>query len=245
VILPHGVGPKHAPELPLVVSPHGRGVEPQANVKLWGDLPAQGNFAVVCPEGQGRKIRLDSWGWRRNIDDLVRMPDIVSETLPWFRRAQNRTYALGGSMGGQETLLLVARRPAWLRAAAAFDSACDMPRRYRDFPKIPNGIGLRRSAVREIGGTPDTNPVGWALRSPIAFARRIAFSQVPLQIWWSDKDQIVLDQAHHSQALYERIKQLNPHAPVKPVFGHWLHSAEMRATTLLPQALVDMGLLAE
>jgi pimeloyl-ACP methyl ester carboxylesterase len=150
----------------------------------------------------------------------------------------------GGSMGGQETLLLVARRPSWLAGAAAFDSPTDMPRRYRDFPELENGVALRRSAVREIGGTPATNPVGWALRSPIAWARRIAHSGVPLQIWWSDKDQIVTDQEHHSEALYNRIKQLNRHARVTPVFGHWLHSAEYRATALLPQALQEFGLLA-
>jgi len=119
-----------------------------------------------------------------------------------------------------------------------------MPRRYRDFPKIPGGAALRRSAVEEIGGTPETNPVGWALRSPIAHARRIARSGVPLQIWWSDRDQIVIDQEHQSQALYERVMAINPEAPVKPVFGHWRHSAEYRADRLLPRALEDFGLLA-
>jgi poly(3-hydroxybutyrate) depolymerase len=243
VILPSNVGPHNAPELPLVISPHGRGVDARANVKLWGDLPAQGRFAVVNPEGQGRKLELYSWGWRRQIDDLVRMPDVVVEALPWFRRAPRRTYAIGGSMGGQETLLVVARRPSWLAGAAAFDSACDMPRRYRDFPKIPGGAHLQALAREEIGGTPDTNPVGYALRSPLAWARRIASSPAPLQLWWSDRDQIVVDQRHQSQALFDRIVHLNPEAPVDPVVGHWLHSAEFRATTQLPDSLRRFGLL--
>jgi poly(3-hydroxybutyrate) depolymerase len=244
VLVPDGVGPRHAEPLALVISPHGRGVDAATNVKVWGDLPDRGRFAVINPEGQGRTLELYSWGYRRQIDDLLRMPAIVRETLPWFRVAPRRVYAIGGSMGGQETLLVVARQPGWLAGAAAFDSPTDMPRRYRDFPRIPGGAHLQELAREEIGGTPDTNPVGYALRSPIAWARRIAFSNVPLQLWWSDADQIVVDQAHQSQAFYDRVKQLNPHAPVTPVTGHWRHSAEFRATTQLPQSLEQLGLLA-
>ena len=38
----------------------------------------------------------------------------------------HRIYAFGGSMGGQETLLLVALHPRLLAGAAAFDPATDM-----------------------------------------------------------------------------------------------------------------------
>jgi hypothetical protein len=145
-------------------------------------------------------------------------------------------------MGGQETLLLVARRPDWLAAAAAFDAPTDMARRYHDFPELPNGASLQERAREEIGGTPDTNPVGYALRSPIAWARKIAFSGKPLQIWWSTKDQIVTNQAAQSAALYARIHQLNPHAPVTKVVGTWKHSHEMRWDTRLPEALRTLGL---
>jgi len=108
---------------------------------------------VINPQGQGRKLGLYSWGYREQIRDLLRMPKIVCETLPWFQVEPRRVYALGGSMGGQETLLLVAHRPDWLAGAAAFDSPTDMARRYHDFPLIPNGKGLqalarRRSAAR-------------------------------------------------------------------------------------------------
>lgn len=245
VLLPKDVGPKHAPPLPLVVSPHGRGVRPRANAALWGDLPGRGRFAVICPEGQGRRLKLYSWGWRRQIDDLIRMPTIIRETLPWFRLAPHSTFVIGGSMGGQETLLVVARRPRWLRAAAAFDSATDLVRRYHDFGALSNGATLRRLASTEIGGTPRTNPRGWGLRSPLAWARRIAFANVPLQLWWSTADQIVVDQRHQSEALYRRIVALNPEAEVTRVRGHWRHTAEFRATTQLPRALRSLGLLPE
>jgi poly(3-hydroxybutyrate) depolymerase len=240
--MPSDIGPNHATPLPLVVSPHGRGVDALTNTHLWGDLPGQWRFAVINPEGQGRKLELYSWGYRRQIDDLVRMPTIVRETLPWFRIQSNRVYAVGGSMGGQETLLLVARTPDWLAGAAAFDAATDMARRYHDFPLIPNGMALQELAREEIGGTPDTNPVAYALRSPIAFARKIAFSWKPLQMWWSTQDQIVVDQAVQSAALFNRIKQLNPKASVTSVVGTWLHSQEMTASARLPEALEALGL---
>jgi poly(3-hydroxybutyrate) depolymerase len=245
VVLPADVQPGHAPALPLVISPHGRGVDALVNVKLWGDLPAQGRFAVINPEGQGRKLQLYSWGYRGQIADLLRMPKIVEETLPWLRIDLDRVYVVGGSMGGHETLLVVAHTPDWLAGAAAFDSATDMARRYRDFAVLSNGKGLQELAREEIGGTPDTNPVGYALRSPMAWARKIAFSWKPLQMWWSLADQIVVDQTHQSAALYERIKTLNPHAPVEAVTGFWQHSAEMRSTTLLPQSLRKLGLLPD
>jgi pimeloyl-ACP methyl ester carboxylesterase len=241
VILPAQWGPEHNPPLPLVISPHGRGVPAATNVKLWGELAADGPFAVINPDGHGRVLPLHSWGYRRQIDDLARMEQIAKATLPWFRTRPHSVYCFGGSMGGQETLLLVAQHPSLLAGAAAFDSACDMPRRYRDFARL--GRGLQELCREEVGGTPETNVVGYALRSPIAYGRRIAFSGVPLQIWWSVNDQVVRDQEHESGALYRRIKELNPKAPVRAVVGTWSHSAEMTAKTRLPEALRTFGLL--
>ena len=39
-------------------------------------------------------------------------------------------------MGGQETLLLVARYPHLLAGAAAFDPVVDFALQYRDFPRL-------------------------------------------------------------------------------------------------------------
>ena len=39
--------------LPLVISPHGRGVGAAANMRIWGDLPGEGGFAVINPSGEG------------------------------------------------------------------------------------------------------------------------------------------------------------------------------------------------
>jgi poly(3-hydroxybutyrate) depolymerase len=230
--------------LPLVVAPHGRGVTPQATAKLWGDLPAHGRFAVICPEGQGRKLVLFSWGWRGQIEDLGRMRDVAHETLPWLRVDRNRVYVVGGSMGGHEALLVLAKYPKRFAGVAAFDSVTDFARRYRQFPLTEGGggAGLQRLARQEVGGTPDTHPGAFAERSPINYVRALASVTKPWQLWWSLADQIVVDQVHQSQELYQRVKALNPHAPVEPVTGFWRHSAEMRSTTQLPIALQKLGL---
>ena len=86
-------------------------------------------------------------------------------------------------MGGQETLLLVARHPGLLAGAVAFDPATDMGRRYFDFAAL-NGGALQELARVEIGGTPAQVPPAYALRSPAHYVR-IADADVPLQIYWS------------------------------------------------------------
>ena len=60
-------------------------------------------------------------------------------------------------------------------------------------------------------------------------------------MFWSTADEVVLDQAHNSAALYRRIKELNPAAAVTGVAGPWSHSAGMAAN--LPGALRRFGLL--
>jgi poly(3-hydroxybutyrate) depolymerase len=246
VLVPSQYGPAHRPPpLPLVISPHGRGVRAQGNAGLWGDLPARGNFAVLCPGGMGRRIPLDSWGYRGQIDDLARVPDIAVETLPWLRVNRERIYGVGGSMGGQEILLLLGQHPHLMAGVAAFDSVANFYRRYREFAELPNGRVVQATARFEVGGTPQTNPEGYVLRSPTHWTRQIAASGVPLQMWWSTEDKVVTDQKHQSGALFNEIKRLRKHGRLDSVVGTWAHSHEMRFDTQLPQALVWLGLLPE
>ncbi len=237
VLLPRWYGPRHDPPLPLVISPHGRGVPARNNVRIWGDLPARGPFAVVNPEGQGRRFALFSWGVPGQIADLARMPQILRRRLPWLRIDPRRIYSYGGSMGGQETLLLVARYPHLLAGAAAFDSDTNLALRYADFPRLRHGRFLQWAARREVGGTPSRDPRAYARRSRLDDARAIARSGVPLQLWWSTRDAIVVDQARQSGLLYRRILAFHPRASVRAFVGTWAHTAEMRWFRRLPLAL--------
>jgi len=256
VVLPASYGPNHHPSIPLVISPHGRNAGGDENASYWGNLPAVGQFAVVNPDGMGRRLGLRSYGYAGQIDDLANMPKLVSAALPWLRIDRTRVFAVGSSMGGQEALLLVARHPNLLAGAAAMDSVTDLARRYRQLPELacgrrciarlggqPVGRILQDGLREEVGGTPDFDPALYAARSPMQFANRIAKAGVPLQIWWSRTDRVVFDQEHQSAALYRALRKLNPCTQVSAYTGHWRHSHEMKATQLLPIVLMRMGLL--
>lgn len=244
----------HSP-LPLVISPHGRGVSARVNAGRWGNLPGIGNFAVVSPAGLGEHLRLYSWGAEGQIEDLARMPNIVSRSLPWLEIDRERIYAFGGSMGGQETLLLAARHPRLLAGAAAMDSLVDFPLQYRNFPRVackascrrtwggPIGYALQKFASREVGGTPQTAPSKYAARSPLSYAKNIARSCVPIQIWWSRNDTTVVDSWKQSGRLFRQIRKANGHAPVAAYIGYWHHAKAFRAARYLPNALARFGLM--
>ena len=255
VVLPAEYGPKDHRPIALVISPHGRNGTGRANAVYFGNLPAVGRFAVVSPDGKGRRLTNNSFGFEGQIDDLARMPEIVTQALPWVRIDRRRIYALGSSMGGQETLLLVARHPDLLAGAVAMDAVTDLSRRYRQMPELecstrclrrygrPYGLLLQENLAREVGGTPAASARQYDARSPLTLAKRIASSGVPLQIWWSKKDCIVKDQAHQSGALFQTLRRRGVDATVSEFVGSWRHSHEMRSTELLPIALERLGLL--
>jgi pimeloyl-ACP methyl ester carboxylesterase len=255
LLLPFSYRPASDPPLPLVISPHGRGGDGRANARFWGELPAIGRFAVINPDGMGRRLGRLSYGYSGQIEDLARMPQLATKALPWLRLDRERIYALGSSMGGQETLLLVARHPRLLAGAAAMDSVTDLGRRYRQLPGVPcndhclarwgrpYGHVLQAAMAREVGGTPSDAPKKYEARSASSLVDELAFSRVPLQVWWSDKDQIVFDQEHQSAALVRRLRRVNRCAPVTAYAGTWRHSQAMWSGSLLPVAVAGFGLL--
>jgi poly(3-hydroxybutyrate) depolymerase len=243
LLLPAEYGPQNPPPpLRLVISPHGRGIRAITNARWWRDLPARGNFAVVFPAGMGRRLPLRSWGWRGQIADLARMPVIVQRAKPWLRVDSRRVYAVGGSMGGQETLLLLGQHPHLLAGAVAFDSVTNFYLRYGEFARLRGGRAVQALARIEVGGTPRTNPREYTLRSPNHFVGQVAESGVPLQLWWSDADQII-DQSRQSAEFYKGLRRLKPPGRVEPVTGSWAHTAEAYSYLQLPAAVKWLGLL--
>lgn len=253
MLLPAWYGPHRNPPIPLVISPHGRGVDPRGNRRLWGGLPALGRFAVVNPEGQGRRLGLLSWGYTGQIEDLARMPQILRRALPWLRIQRRRVYAFGGSMGGQEVLLLAARHRRLLAGVAAFDAATDLSARYYAFARIrcwhgcpgggPPGARLQALARLEVGGSPRLRSSAYAARSPMTYAGALARARVAMQLWWSVSDGVVVDGRTQSGRLYRRILRSNPNAPVVEFVGRWMHSEDMHYTGKLRIALARFGLL--
>jgi poly(3-hydroxybutyrate) depolymerase len=235
-----------SPQLPLVISPHGRGVRARTNARMWAELPEQGDFVVICPGGMGRRLPLHSWGWRGQISDLARMPAILRAARPWLRFDPDRVYAVGGSMGGQETLLLIGRHPRLLAGAVAFDSVTDFHRRYGDFAELgARGRALQALARMEVGGTPSTKPEEYRLRGPIRYVEEIARSGVPLQVWWSDADEIVTGQEHQSGRFFAELRARNPRGRLEKVTGSWSHTAESYRRLQLPGAVRWLGLVPD
>ena len=173
---------------------------------------------VVSPDGQGRKLGRYSWGSAGQIEDLARMPQIVRLALPWVQIDSHRIYAFGGSMGGQETLLLLARHPRLLAGAAVFDAVTDLAMQYRKWPSlalrqgVPEDAGRCRSAASSSGSRTRRSARrrgcrrgAYGSRSPITYVRGIARSCVPLQLWWSPRDQIVIDQTRQTGHFYDEL----------------------------------------
>jgi pimeloyl-ACP methyl ester carboxylesterase len=254
VLAPSWYGPAHDPALPLIISPHGRGEGGRENAQRWGDLPGAGRFLVVSPDGQGRRLSSYSWGYSGQISDLARMPAIVTRQLPWVHIARRAVFVFGGSMGGQEALLLAARFPHLLAGVAAFDSVSDLALQYRSFPSLgcnraclaswgePIGIAVQTLARREMGGSPQQLPHAYALRSPLTYARALSDSGVPIELWWSARDRVV-PQAGQSQRLFGAIRRFNRDAPLEAYVGWWAHTDEMRPRSALPLALQAFALL--
>jgi poly(3-hydroxybutyrate) depolymerase len=256
VLLPHGYKPGNNPSIPLVIAPHGRGHTGAQDATRYGDLPTIGNFAVVSPDGEGRRLHRYSWGARGQIDDLAHMADTVETALPWVHIDHSRQYAIGGSMGGQETLLLVGEYPHLLAGASAVDGVVNFPLQYRNYPRLPcnavcrariGNIGrhMQKLAVREVGGTPASVPGLYAERSPLTYAEAIGSSCTRLQIWWSREDKVVVDAAQQSGRMFETLRNLNPQAPVDEYVGSWPHTRALRARFDLPMMLAGLGLLPE
>src|SRR5260221_2186584 len=149
------------------------------------------------------------------------MPRIVHEALPWLRIDRRRIYAIGASMGGQETLLLAAQHPHLLAGAVSFDAPTNMAARYAAFPSLKDGHALQELARLEFGGIPRLDHEAWADRSPLFYARELAFSQLPLEIWWSTRDKIVVDQHDESGLPYRAINPVKPPGPVPQIVGTW------------------------
>ena len=237
---PAWYSPGRNPSLPLVVSPHARGGDPQKNARRWGNLPGERGLIVLAPALKGRVLgESRAWGYPPAIQKLVDAPAAARRALLWLRWDRERVYAAGFSMGGQESLLALARRPDLFAAVAVADSVTDFYRRWYEFPLSPLTRAEQAKATRELGGTPAQ--VGWLYqrRSPLQFARTVAFSGVPLQIWWNPREDTVVHQATtQSAAFVRRLRHLNPDAPVEPVVHSRPHGEVFRSSASLPE-IVD------
>jgi poly(3-hydroxybutyrate) depolymerase len=238
VVLP-GSDDVHGAPLPLVISPHGRGVTPAEVASRWGDLPTRYRFAVVCPAGEGVHVHDEPFGAPGDVADLARMPYLVHCAVPLLRIDRRHVYVVGSSMGGMEALLLAARYPRSVAAAVAMDPVVDLTRRYCQMAfSHRSGDPAQDTLVRELGGTPSQVPDRYRARSPLAYVAALARGHVPLQIWWSRTDMVVVGQASsQSGRLFRALMRLNSHAPVSQVVTDLSHNTAFSARVGLPAVM--------
>jgi hypothetical protein len=208
-------------------------------MRRWGNLPGREGLIVLDPGLKGRVLGEDrAWGYPPMITALANLPRTARRLLPWLRWDPDRVYASGFSMGAQESLLLLARQPDLLAGVSVADPVTDFLQRWYEFPLTRATRPEQSKATRELGGTPRTVPWLYRRRSPAAFARTIAFSGVPTQLWWNPHDAVVVNQATtQTGRFYRQLLQLNPQAPVTTVVEHLPHGWGFRADHSLPQML--------
>ena len=113
-------------------------------------------------------------------------------------------------MGGQETLLLLGQHPRLLAGAVAFDSVTDFGLRYEQFARSPRGPSAAGSRPRRGRRHADDEPAGVSsCEARCTGSRRSRDSGVPLQIWWSDADEIVVNQHTQSGRFFKELQELD------------------------------------
>jgi pimeloyl-ACP methyl ester carboxylesterase len=236
VSMPAWYGPGRDPALPLVISPHSRGATALENARRWGDVPGRFGLLVLSPQLHGRVIPRRSFAWPPDVAELGRLPVIARRLIPYLRYDRSRVYALGHSMGGQEALMLLARRPGLLAAVVAADPVTNFLRRWYQFPASAVSRGEQRAAATEVGATPRRAPWLYLARSPLFFARSIACAGVPTQLWWNPGDSVVIrEAATQAGALYRAVRRLNPRAPIYDRLHHHEHGWVFKYDHELPQ----------
>ena len=231
VVLPDWYGPGNNPPLPLIISPHGRGVSAEENVDRWGNLPTLGSVRSRESGGTGPQVQALLLGLRRS--DRGPRPDAADPSAARFRGCESNRRASTRSArawAARRRLLLAARHPRLLAGAAAFDPVTDMARRYRDFARLPCnrgclrkwgdplGFGLRKLARDEIGGTRAALRARMraAARSPTrarSRARECRSSSGGAGPTASS------DRPDQSVPLARKLRRLNPDAPLHTVVG--------------------------
>lgn len=182
---------------------------------------------VLVPDLAGRATPLTSLGYDGTLRDMVAAVDAVRAM--GIRVDPDRLYATGVSMGGQETLLLLARFPDVFAAGVAFNPVVDLAPWSADFVASPHYADLAGEDPtldelfrREIGGTPAAVPEAYPGRSPLTYVGDLA--RTPLLLYWSHLDDIVRNQAtRQTKRLYDAITALDPLAPVAEYNHTWSH----------------------
>ena len=216
--------------LPLVIAPHPitwtsaedyfGGVSDLKKKEHLGyhGLSDKYQIFIAMPHGHHRKKEYCSLAYDGQMEDMAYIPNLLEKNN--FPIDKKRIYCCGLSMGGQESLVFAGRFPSLVAAAVVFNPIVDLAAWYEDSESSTTEEFLEFAAFMniEVGGSPTENPDAYSKRSPIHYINSL--SQVPLLIFWSEKDSLVPRQEEkHSYRLFRAIKEKNCSAPISE-FNH-------------------------
>ncbi len=209
----------------LVISPHFFGATYFENYYLgaaamiepflgWKGLASKYNVMVAIPYGHGRVRDRESLAYEGQIYDLSKFPAML-ESIGY---RINKVYAGGISMGGMETLTLAGKFPEIFSAAFSYNGIADLSAWCED---VENGktdkkmmeMEVTKLVSEETGSTPDKNKKEYLKRSAVNYIENL--SKIPLMIYWSSMESIVVSQkTKQSKMLADKIRLNYPEAEI-------------------------------
>jgi hypothetical protein len=190
-------------ELPLIIVPHAANFSAEETSAYWEPFISRKGFIAAFPIGHGRVDDLCSFGWRGQMADLANLPSLLSNS--GYQIDMSRIFAVGLSMGGQESLLLAGMHPEMISGIVAFNPVVDLKQIYihSDTPSVV--------ISNELGKSPAEIPDEYENRSPIKFYATI--SQVPTLLYWDSNDVMIPHQKElHCGKLHAIIKKEFPNS---------------------------------
>lgn len=209
----------------LIISPHFFGATYFENYYMgssamietfsgWRGLASKYNVMVAIPLGHGRVYDRMSLAYEGQIQDLSKFPEMLESV--GYRI--NKVYAGGISMGGMETLTLIGKFPEIFSAAFSYNGIADLSSWYEDVvngktDKKMLGMEILKLVSEEIGGTPQENEEEYLKRSAVSYIENL--SKVPLMIYWSSMESLVVNQkSKQSKMLADKIRLNYPDAEI-------------------------------
>lgn len=209
---------------PLIVALHGSGA---TGLDLCNFLAMEADardWFIVAPDTVGR-IALNhglpsgryNYGWIGAQRDVI---DSINHMRANYSIDASHIYAIGNSMGGQMTTLMLAKYPDVFAAAATWSAVTDLTIWHGQLivhPKLdgstcttmPHPLGpycLDEYVQDEVGGTPAALPFDYQRRSPLQMAANLRL--IPLKMWHHQLDTLV--PIAHSTDLRNAVNATNP-----------------------------------
>lgn len=210
--------PESSAAVPLVVGLHTWSYDRFNQKENYRPLCRKYGFALLLPEFRGPNLASnphcrDACGSAKACQDVIDAVRRVCETAPIDRK---NIFLLGCSGGGQMALLAAETAPELFRAVDVWCPVSDLEQWHRHLTETHQHYVRHLEACT--GGTPETRPEEYALRSPASRPERLA--KLPVSIRHGRHDEVV--PFRHSVNLAEKLEAAGNQQVYRDIFdgGH-------------------------